>query len=281
MAEPRHRIRLEDLVREEALRVSRTAVPLIPRAQTPTDAMLLAVVGRLDQDGARLRAMMFDGCRLAGADQEDFFVQALRLMPPKIEVYHGTTYRAWTDLMNYPMSGALYAAALGALAARKWGLLHKLLVMSFPAFNTVGRASRELAAIRALPEEAAKLVMPGKKTPASTHFFNIIDSLAADYVPDVDELFDELEVWIGLAAADCYQPELGSGCFVPPGRFMWKGSFGGSGQRHPDLTFAAAEQAGDGWEPLLKGWFGGDATRFATAKSRFQERVREMAQFFY
>jgi hypothetical protein len=143
------------------------------------------------------------------------------------------------------------------------------------------RAAEEVLPRSTLPTEAAaRALHPRRKTPASDHVFDLVGALAADLVPGAEALFDELEVWLGLAAAEGADPTLSIGLLIPPGRFMWKG-FPGHPQEQPGQTFSEAEQAGASWAPLAAGWFGGDLVGFQKARAVFQARLDQLAPAFW
>ena len=281
LVEDRHRIRLDDMVREEAVEVAAATDELIPRSQLPDPANVVTAVRRIDERTGIVRAMFFHGCRHADGNKEDTFERALALMLPRAPWLNQSIYTAWSEMRFYPMGSVIYAGAYGALLGRNWSLLRKLLMMRFRSDAAYGRSGAyDMSAISTLEEFVAKSLKPNTKTAASDHVLDLLRPLVAGIAPDPESLFDELEVWIGLAAADAHVRLDRQRSFVPPGRFMWRGSQrAGPGQ--PAATFEQAEQAGSEWAPLQAGWFGGAAADFQNAKAHFVKEAERMRQFFW
>ena len=276
LAEDRQRIRLDDMVREEAFRVAKIVDAALPRSQPPDAATAIAAVQAIDNQTEILRALFFHGCRISRAEQGDVFVGALRLMLPEGRWFNIRVFEAWAALRFYPMGSIMYAGAFGAVCSRNWSLLRKLLTMKFKSDVAPARTGTfDLAVISTLSESVANSLKPNNRTAASDHVVDLLALLAVGLVPNPEDLFDELETWIGLAAADAHLRLKRSSEFVPPGRFMWRGS---RSARYPTAIFEDAEQAGTDWPPLRAGWFGGTLEGFTAAKAHFEAHVQRMAQ---
>ncbi len=279
VVEDRFRVRLEDLLFDEVLRVREVIDGKIPRGTAPNEENLPAIIRKLDALSETLRAVFFHGCRLGRVEHDRFFLDGLRLLAPR-EEWMGPVYTAWADMRLYPMATVLYAAGLGALASGRWALLRALLTLPFKACGNERWACRHLAALSVLDETAAKTVAGKMRLPASEHFFQLLAPLAGGLVPDVAALFDRLEVWVSLAATEGHEPAPGAMPYIPIGRFMWRRQYTRS-DTQPETLFAEAAEAGRAWPPIVNGWFGGTEAGFEAARALVAARVERAASQFW
>ncbi len=280
IVEDRFRVRLEDLVREEANRLGRAVDPAIPASKPPDATSMSAAIRTLDAEAETLRSLFFHGCRLGRSEHEPVFLRSLPLLAPREEWLNISTWDTWRTLRSYPMSSVLYAGALGALMSERWGLLRRLLTLQFESCGRTRAAFSHLPAMFALPEDAAKASVGNVHLPASAHFQKVLLPLASDLVQDPQALIDELEVWMCLAVADRYEPVTGGAPRIPVGSFMVRRLYAGS-PTQPEALLAAAVRAGADWPPLREGWFGGDEAAFAIAKAHVEARVERAAQLYW
>ncbi len=280
IVEDRFRVRLEDLVREEANRVGRAVDGAIPASKPPDAMTMSAGIRALDGEAETLRSLFFHGCRLGRPENDHVFLRSLPLLAPREEWLNISTWDTWRTLRTYPMSSVLYAGALGALLSERWGLLRRLLTLEFASCGRPRAAFSHLPAMFVLPEDAARAVAGNVHLPASTHFQKVLLPLASDLVQNPQALIDELEVWMCLAVADCYEPVPGGMPRIPVGLFMVRRLYAGSAAQ-PDALLAAAVRAGADWPPLREGWFGGDQAGFALARAHVEARVGRAAQSYF
>jgi hypothetical protein len=276
VTEERHRIRLEDLLMDEANRLSKRLREDFPFQGGPVPTLELAAerIRRMDAATEILRSLFFHGCRLATTSHDRLFLQTLALLAPPEDV---AGYTIWTDMARYPMASIIYAGALGALAAENWGLLRRLLVFRYRVNGRDRIACDRLAAARALPTEAANaLFQPQRRhTPVSDHLVELLAPIASQIHPDPQMLFDELEMWVAFAHLDVVRDLKAPPVWMPPGRFCWRGQ-GGQG-RQPSILFAEAEAAGQEWPPLAAAWFGGRVDRWEEVKTAFSDAYGRLA----
>ena len=280
IVEDRFRVRLEELVVEEANRLGRAVDAAIPMSKPPDATAMSAGVRALDGEAETLRSLFFQGCRLGRPENDHVFLRSLPLLAPLEEWLNINTWNTWRTLRTYPMSSVLYAGALGALLSERWGLLRRLLTLEYVSCGRPRAAYSHLPAMFALPEDAARAVAGDVHLPASAHFQKVLLPLAADLVQDPQALIDELEVWMCLAVADRYESVPGGMPRIPVGLFMVRRLYAGSAAQ-PEALLAAAVRAGADWPPLRAGWFGGDEAGFAVAKAHVEARVERAAQLYY
>ncbi len=276
VAEDKHRVRLDDLIMEEASRLAGQLAADFPfqGGASPTLEMAAARVRRMDAATEILRNLFFHGCRLAAIGQEPVFQRALALLASPENV---SGYKFWADMARYPMASIVYAGAFGALVAGNYRLLRKLLVFSYRVNGHQRIACDRLAAASVLPTEAAKALFTPQRshTPTSDHLADVVGSLATGLHPDPQLLFDELEIWVALAHLDVVRDLKSPPLWMPPGRFGWRGQWHNGHQ--PGLLLAEATAAGSDWPPIAAGWFGGKMERWNEVSAAFTEVHQRMA----
>jgi hypothetical protein len=276
IAEDRYRVRLEDLVRDEADRVAGRLQAELPvqGGATPTGETGAARLRRMDAVTETLRHLFFHGCRLAAPAQHDVVLRSLQLLQPRGNNNGG--WKFYIEMAHYPMATVVYAGALGALANRNWDLLRQLLSLRFSEREKQQVVCNRLMICRAAPDEAAQTLHDQKfHTPLSVHLAALLSPMAAGIVPDPENLFDEVEIMLALCYLDLCRDLNTDHIWMPPGRYCWRGSFSGGGVAARLL--AEAELEGTGWAPLQAGWFSGKQERLLVVKKAFQETLQSFA----
>jgi hypothetical protein len=268
VAEPRHRIRLHDLVTQEAVRVAhRLAVELPSQGgPSPTPDDFRHRVGLIGTITETLRAMFFHLALWGGAEHRETLVRALLATVPSES---GSGYTFWINMRDYPASLLLYAAGMGAVAGGNYGTLGALLAARYRVNGREREARHNLLAIQALDRKAANLLhTQNRHFPVSDHFLEVLSPLAEAPLWDAEELFDRLEVLIALADVDARPDPAAEGAYIPPGRFCWKVKVD---REHPAARLLEeAEQQGDSWGPVRDGFLKKDGTRFKTVRASFE-----------
>ena len=269
-------MRLDDLIMEEASRLAGQLATDFPfqGGASPTLELAAARVRRMDAATEILRNLFFHGCRLAVAGQEPVFLRALALLAPPENV---SGYNIWVDMARYPIASLVYAGAFGALAVGNYGLLRELLLFSYRVNGRERIACDRLAAVSALPIEAANALFSSQRrhTPTSDHLADVVGRLATGLHPDPELLYDELEIWVALAHLDAVRDLESPPVWMPPGRFGWRGRWDDGHQ--PGLLLADAATAGSDWPPIAAGWFGGKMERWNKVSAAFTEVHQRMA----
>lgn len=264
IAEDRYRIRLDDLVRQEAVSVAARAASIIQDA-VATGTSTAAAVTALDVNSETLRALYFHGCRaLRDQDQEAVFLNALQMMAPSAQPALSPE-RGPRSLRTYTCGTVLLAGAYGALAKQNWRLLRKLLMLPLQVGGEHLESREILTNWRLLPSDAIHPVGEPRLFVAE-HLRALALPSALGYVPDPQDLYHQLEIWCRLAwfelIYDQNTPRRAyPGCFfltfVQPGRLQ------------PEAFFSEADAAAADWAPFKAGWFGGSPQVFASARGLF------------
>ena len=276
MGDARHRIRLDDLLLEEANRLKARIRDDFPfnGGPSPTEESIALRIRRMDAAAEVGRALLFHGARLAVPEQEPSLLRAIALLVP---VEQGSGFKVWIDLARYPMAMLVYAGALGALAAENWALLRRLLTFRYRVDGRE-RIVCDRLAISSTIEQAIgnTLFHPQRRhTPGSDHLAELLGPLAATVHPDPEALFDELEAWVALAYLDGVADLTALPLWMPVGRFCWRDRY--SDGNSVNQLIADADAAGADWKPLASGWFQGRTERWAEVKGAFVATFRRAA----
>jgi hypothetical protein len=284
VVEDRHRIRLHELVIEELDRVyAELTGPLqggygLLYHGTPTQEALTERLSIYERLTETLRALFASGCYWGGDAQHDLWVTCLERLANLPE--QGGN-QVWINLRRYPALLTLYAGGIAAVSANRYDTLAALLTRG--RVKQHGRDDPLLLAVNSydvLPIESAKLI-PGKEN----HYLPFNDYLyenaalwepLAELLPMQErfaESFDRFEYLLGLVHVDL-RLQQNSRPWGPTGCFMWRRSE----QASDPVTMIAEEIAGtgDSWMPLQGGLFGGAIERVQTAKTSYDELIRDI-----
>ena len=183
----------------------------------------------------------------------------------------------WLALRWYPAASLLYAGGVSALAAGRYDNLWALLDARIATPNSGIHSEEPLASaiphgMNSIPQSFKLLPDLGSHhTPLSDHLFSLLEPrlnglfcLGSDY----ERAFDRFEILYSLESA--HRNERGWG---PIGRFGWKAVHRESSPLH--LLLAEAHAAATAWPPLLAGFFGGSAERFAVVSQQMGTRLAQ------
>jgi len=179
----------------------------------------------------------------------------------------------WLAMRWYPAMLLTYAAGLAAVAAKNYKVLHALFsVRVSDGYRTedlvraVGRAAGELNdGFKQLPEYSRR------HTPRSDYLHGLLQPILDSVVfvgSEYDEVFDRFELLLALDYAYRSSQDQSGRAWGPPGRFAWKHD-----ESPLSLVVAEAEAAGDDWEPLKAGFFGGSMETFRNVSAQFRELI--------
>ena len=205
LADPLHRIRLSDLIRDETRRVI-DAVSELP----VNDANVADVYGErvraCEEASMRLASLLAVGAYFSDSLEHDqLLVQAIDRLadwPPHI----GRASEPLRNLRQYPALLAIYAVALGAVAAERIEPVSKMLASVRADYQGVKWRvtfviNVETVFDRGLLEGAVDL--PERtKIPGSHRLFHVLRAATSDFIDDdrrYQAAFDEVEYLIGLS----------------------------------------------------------------------------------
>jgi hypothetical protein len=275
LGEERHRIRVHDLVWDEATRVREAIAdehfPATGGSFSPDE--LRARVAQYEASVQTLSAMFAVGCYWTPAGQIDVWAKTLEHLAAP------TTWsgmEVWLQLRRYPALVLLYAGGVAAVAGGRDDVLAGLLRRAtFRDLHTEVPFVLGINTWRVIEHQLAQQ-LPGqerKYTPLSNHLFQVVREPLRDVVVndrDYQETFDRFEYLLGLVHADLGKQFRGS-YRSPVGMFHWR-------HEQPDRGIAQAIQAevdqqGERWGPIAAGLFGGSWARLKEAKTAYDEQL--------
>lgn len=232
LAEPKHRIRLADLVNNEVdkiLEVASSKNFILQDGLAPDTNSITMRVRAYEAACETLLAMAMVG----GYWAEDWHLQTWQTALTKLATRRGEAgYTIWVELQRYPATLLLYALGIGAVAAGERGLallgslfdtsVHcehredKMMVELLPPFCLFGRNN-----------EAAKLLegMDRHYAPLNDWLHEQFISKAAGIVPSGAQFtyaFDKLEILIALGYAYRTKRVEGWPYWAPPGAYGYR-----------------------------------------------------------
>jgi len=267
VAEPRHRIRLHDLIYEETEEVWRELAS--ERFSTRVSSFSKEIFHqRMRQYEAVVERLLALLAALSYHDTGQNAYLLTRSIERLLSVPRHNGVQALLDLQYYPALLLTYASGISALAAKRFRNLAAILRKpkyrdqalreTGPLLEKVGKLALTLIREKELvprPNAASEY------TPLSNYLFDHLRPLLRDYLPDdaeYEETFDIFEYLLALTYMD-----LVCGTWSPIGRFAWRYRHG-EWEQCPLVEFVKSElEKGASSELLVTGFFSGSADRFA------------------
>jgi hypothetical protein len=267
VAEPRYRVRLDDLITEEIDRtLRRRDERALPSARGGA-ASFGDLARACDASTEVLRHMIFHAARWGEAHHFEAIRRAIASLVPS-EPRSGE----WPWITAYPGSTAFYAACAGAEAGGNYLVLDRLFRMRYRFHGRDYEAIPELCAALVIDGGDARLLheRPGS-TPMSDHLAGSIVPMLEGVAVDPDFAFSRLEVLMALAHIDRQDDPAGTP-WLMQGRFA---------RRHQNSVYGAvieeAERMGSEWAPLKAGLFRGGVARLSLVRETFMALLRREA----
>lgn len=286
LAEDRYRIRLDDLIRDEALRVRNELVSdqFSLGAPTPSavafSARLRAYDGICEQLIAMVAAVSY-----YGRDSHGHLLRtAVRLITPE-RGPSGSYFREWERLSFYPALLTLYAAGIVDLAQRHFRHLAALLHNTFYRSDVRSKgpliAEANAVNVFAWVKEGRLLPAPynNRKCAGSDYLADRLRGTLSPYFPsgqeyldafDTFEYFFSLAYWHHASAADRH--------WAPWGSYTWRRW----GSEDPLLQefIDAASRDGETWGLFSAGFFN-DAEGLRQVRDGFEQWARENLRRYF
>lgn len=285
LVEPCDRIRLDELVMEEAERIhgALTGPDALPLHVPPTGEDLVERLRRYEAVSEVMVAIMATGCRWGEAAHHSLWARCLgrlAILPNPIGMY----YEAWTKLRRYPALLALYAGGIAAVAADRYDTFAALLTGSSVRYPLSRGEEPVVLAVNSwdVMEIVVERMMPGKErnfVPLNDHVFfgsGLREVLRDVLVEDAwfQETFDRFEYLLGLVHADQNQKLSGS-WWAPDGCFAWRNRADFSPDRMEIVQTVVAEvdAQGESWPPLQVGLFDASVDRLREVMTDYHQSI--------
>ena len=233
LPDPVHRIRLHDLVMGEVSAVIEQ-VQGLPTSGQFTPEGYAERMEFYERAMSTLMALLANGAFFSDRVEHDrIWVRCTELLATRTQEQAGLT--VLVDMQQYPTLLALYALALGALAANRVDSIARVLTDI-----TVQEGSEPMpvavaaASLHVLKHDTVKRSLDGlerHRTPVADHLWDLMGTAMSSIVVDqqrLEDLFDEVEYLLGIAYT---AHGLGPG---PIGRAAWRTAY--SNRRPGNLT---------------------------------------------
>jgi hypothetical protein len=267
LVEPRHRIRLSDLMTQET---EATYEKLFspdhdPLSGIPYDGPhLLERMTKYEAVSERLQALLITGAAWGEPQHVGLWCKSLQRIATPPPIPSGAPYNTnWEVARGYPALWLLYASGLAAIAAERFECLHGL--FGVPVFSDDGQVPITVAIVTWKVADKTTLnagLRRNSGAPMTEYFAENLRQALREYLPSeraYDHAFDLLEYLLALFYLDVNP---GNG-WCPPGRFAWRAE-----RRNSviDRVSQEVERLGESWPPLQAGLFGGSVQQFRTAE---------------
>jgi hypothetical protein len=293
LAEDRHRIRLEDLVRDEVERVyDGLFVPELyspGESGVPTEVDFSTRVERYRRLTEVLLVVMITGCYWDERERTIWSYALERLA----NSYKIQAVSAMQQMRCYPALLLLYGGGIAAVAGEKYKTLANLLYRArvressneYP--SALGIApNRFYDAAEWMNKHLQPDTAPEKRTrnyyPMSEHLHAALRNPLREILPDpvdYDRTFDRFEYLLGIAYVDQlkqHKPDnTGPEGYGPVGRFGPRLYGRPDVRRVLETVEQEAVDLTTSWPPLQDGLFGGSYDRFREAKDAYDDYISE------
>lgn len=286
LPEDRYRIRLRDLVMDEANRV-----------HTEMDDSRYPVEGdQITYDSVAERAkeyesimevlgsMMITGCYWGEETHQNIWRQCLeRIADPGGKT---SGYELYLKLKLYPALLLLYSGGVAAVAAGNYENLATLFVRArgrLPFKKEVPLAHILDPESILDPDVALRLLKSERKlfTPASDYLFKILREPLRNLIPrdaEYERNFDRFEYLLSLVSGDLYE-KLESYTAWTVGSFLWRDrDHLGLKESVLSSLYREIESAGGDWPGIKAGLFDGSVDRFKFIKGKFDAELPGIRQ---
>jgi hypothetical protein len=280
LADPRFRIRLDDLAAREV----RAVVQAFQEPEFSTTAAVthedFAERLRLYESAlARLNVLTMLVAKWGATEHQPILERIIARLADGNEMAGGKT--VWLGLRWYPILLLMYGGGIAALSTQNYTSLATLLNTRL-GDHVSGRGAQEAitATVSGIDEVDTHEMfkkLPGydrNYVPRSEYLFKTIQPTIEDLLflgRSYEELFDRFEIFYALTHADINDRK-GHRLWGPPGRFGWKASRGDYGNPYAALL-EEAEKAGDAWPVLRSGLFGGSIVRFKEVTEKYNTGI--------
>jgi len=266
LAEPRHRIRLHDLIHEETEEVWRELASERFSTQVPPIGKEI-FQQRMHQYEAVVERLLAMLAALSYHDAGENSHLLTRCIERLVSVPRRNGLDVLLDLQYYPALLLTYASGVSALAAKRFRNLAAIL--QEPKYRDQVHGEKRFAIyevhVGSVFAQTYKWVpRPNAEreyTPVNNYLFDLLRPLLHDYLSDdmrYEETFDTFEYLLALTYMDLVRET-----WAPIGRFGWRYRHGETWERSPLAEFARVElEKGVDSELLRAGFFGGSVDRF-------------------
>ncbi|MEA2561052.1 MAG: hypothetical protein QOH06_2556 [Acidobacteriota bacterium] len=265
LVDPRHRIRLDDLMRQEteAAYENLFSPDRFPLGTSYDAPHLLERLKEYEAASERLQALMIAGAAWGEPQQLGLWQRSLTRIATPPPPPSGTGYsEAWENARAYPIVRLLYASGLAAIAHGRFDNLYGMLEAPVADKDTKKKTAMLLAVNTLSSVEPSTLnagLSQRYKVPMSEYFYSGLRDALREHLAseaEYESAFDLLEYLWALAYVDQDPDQTG---WFPLGRFVHRGT----SRIRKELS-----ELGESWPPLRAGFFGGSLERLKAAEEQ-------------
>ncbi|MDE2972018.1 MAG: SIR2 family protein [Acidobacteriota bacterium] len=227
LPEPRHRIRLSDLVRSVVGRAAEVKLDETSRASgaaLPTKESINGLVRRYDASCSTLMAIAAVGGAWAEEEHYNLWGEALESLGSRPSI---SGYTVWIDLLRYPATLLLYSLGIGAVSHSRFDFVEYVLSKRIRGANRERELTvQALPPLRLLGSDSEMMRhlegMERRKLPVSDWIHGIVRPHAETILPDEERYtraFDQFEILIALKYA---QVRKSGSDWLPVGAFAYR-----------------------------------------------------------
>lgn len=228
LSEPKYRILLDDLIREEIKRARTVVTANFSATEKPTGDLMLARLRRYEAAMTTPIRLGFIAGRWSDEEQIRPWLSGLAALAQPLEV---GGYELLLAFGKFPAALLFYCIGLGAVAGRNWKTLQLLFRSNIVHEDRKERRAVELLPLWNLYEDngQAMQMLPGRErqyTPLQNHVEELLLPIFREYFNSDEDFhlhFDRLEILIALSYG-ALQDWSGqwSHYWVPPGAYGWR-----------------------------------------------------------
>ena len=233
------------------------------RPNSADEKQIVECLSRYETVSQTALALMAHGCYWGRAEHEGIWLSCLQRIgqrPPGQK--DGMTL--WVNLRFYPALLLLYAGGIASIANARFNTLATLWKAKVgDSGNGESVFQRLNPDTVLLPDAGRMLPKIGQHwTPFSCWIYEVLRAPLHDLLPSETQYQRAFDSYEYLFAVEFFRRKTEG---TPHGCYMWRGTNYNAAEVKNELE-AAAVEAGDKWEPLKAGLFGGKISSFLAAK---------------
>lgn len=292
ISDPSRRIRLHDLVMDEA---ERTRAAIADEHFPPNDEAFTQStwkeyiadrVARYQAASEILVNLIAVGCMWSDGDEQDrIWGQALERIANHSKNHNGNT--VLLALRKYPALRAMYAGGLAAVHTGHYGALRSLTTdQTFRELNDKAPMAAALHPWRTFEQDAGQILHDGNQrryTPVSDHLHDSLRDVLRHVIPSDEQYtvtFDRFEFLLGMIVADL-KAQSDEGIYIPSplvGSYAWRYKHSqGKGPRDWIRTELDSEE----WKAPPGGLFNGSIDRARSAFDTMSDAFEDASSRFF
>lgn len=278
LPDERHRIRLHDLVMQEAgkLRANLSDESFPINIPVTTDE-LKSRVQRYETLTEILLNLMINGCYWGDSAHERLWTKCIELIANPSG--HTRVSNAWVALKRYPALLLFYGGGIASIINENYGLFSALLTKA--SVRGLGRDHPLIFRVypsSVMSQQGGKLFFGAPRyTPLNDHMFALLREPLREILPQdnqYQDCFDRFEYLLALVHCDLLEKQ-GGNIWGPVGCFGWRYELDRENSIMTKIETELTEQ-GEEWLPLKVGLFDGSLERLRQLKAEYDSSISQL-----